>query len=154
MTHICVVELSHPCFSQWHVVLPVPSHYLKQCWYIVNWTLKNKSQWSFHQNTTIFAQGNAFENCVCEMAAILSRGKWVISLRWRRNGHARVSIHQPHHCLLNRLVGCRSKKSAKLRVTGLCVGNSPGTGEFPAQMASNEKNVSIWWRHHVVFGHN
>ena len=30
----------------------------------------------------------------------------------------------------------------------LCVGNSPGTGEFPAQMASNAENVSIWWRHH------
>ena len=29
------------------------------------------------------------------------------------------------------------------------VGNSPGTGEFPAQMASNAENVSIWWRHHV-----
>ena len=34
-------------------------------------------------------------------------------------------------------------------VTGLCVGNSPGTGEFPAQMASNAENVSIWWRHHA-----
>ena len=22
------------------------------------------------------------------------------------------------------------------------------TGEFPAQMASNTENVSIWWRHH------
>ena len=30
----------------------------------------------------------------------------------------------------------------------LC-GNSPGTSEFPAQMASNAENVSIWWRHHV-----
>ena len=27
----------------------------------------------------------------------------------------------------------RSKKISKLRVTGLCVGNSPVTGEFPAQ---------------------
>ena len=26
----------------------------------------------------------------------------------------------------------------------------PGTGEFPAQMASYAENVSIWWRHHVV----
>ena len=25
---------------------------------------------------------------------------------------------------------------------------SPVTGEFPAQMASNAENVSIWWRHH------
>ena len=39
-------------------------------------------------------------------------------------------------------------KKTKLRVTGLCVGNSPETGEFPAQMASNAENVSIWWRHH------
>ena len=39
---------------------------------------------------------------------------------------------------------------APLRVTGLCVGNSPGTGEFPAQMASNAENVSIWWRHHEI----
>ena len=30
----------------------------------------------------------------------------------------------------------------------LCVGNSPLTGEFPTQMASNTENVSIWWRHH------
>ena len=32
--------------------------------------------------------------------------------------------------------------------TGLCAGNSPVTGEFPAQMSSNAGNVSIWWRHH------
>ena len=43
----------------------------------------------------------------------------------------------------------RSKKTAKLRVTGLCEGNSPVTGEFPAQRASKAENVSIWWRHHV-----
>ena len=42
------------------------------------------------------------------------------------------------------------KKTSKLRVTGLRVGNSPGTGEFPAQMASNAENVSISWRHHVL----
>ena len=48
-----------------------------------------------------------------------------------------------------RWFGCRSKKTSKLRVTGLCAGNSPGTGEFPAQMASYAENVSIWWRHHV-----
>ena len=29
-------------------------------------------------------------------------------------------------------------------------GESTGTGEFPAQMASNAENVSIWWRHHAV----
>ena len=45
----------------------------------------------------------------------------------------------------------KSKKTSKLRVTGLCARNSPVTGEFPAQMASNVENVSIWWRHHVLF---
>ena len=35
------------------------------------------------------------------------------------------------------------RKKSKLRVTGLCAGNSPVTGEFPAQMASNAENVSI-----------
>ena len=38
-----------------------------------------------------------------------------------------------------------SKKTSKLHVTGLCAGNSPVTGEFPAQMGSNVENVSIWW---------
>ena len=41
------------------------------------------------------------------------------------------------------------ERKPKLRVTGLYAGNSPGIGEFPAQMASNAENVSIWWRHHV-----
>ena len=73
-----------------------------------------------------------------------------MTLRWRHNGRDSVSNHQSHDCLLNRLFRRRSKKTSKLRVTGLCVGNSPGTGEFPAQMASNAENVSIWWRHHAI----
>ena len=72
-------------------------------------------------------------------------------LQWRRNGRYSVSNHQPYDCLLNRLYRRRSKKTSKLRVTGVCVGNSPGTGEFPAQMANNAENVSIWWRHHVNY---
>ena len=74
----------------------------------------------------------------------------LISLQRRHNGCGSVSNYQPHHCLLNRLFRRRSKKISKLRVTGLCAGNSPETGEFPAQMASNAANVSIWWRHHVI----
>ena len=72
------------------------------------------------------------------------------ALRWRHNGRDSISNHQPHHCLLNRLFRRRSKKTSKFRVTGLCVGNSPGTAEFPAQLASNAENVSIWWRHHGI----
>ena len=49
-----------------------------------------------------------------------------VTLRWRHNGRDRVSHHQPHDCLLNHLFRHRSKKTSKLRVTGLCAGNSPG----------------------------
>ena len=73
------------------------------------------------------------------------------SLRWRHNERDSVSNHQPHDCLRNRLFRRRSKKTSKLRLTGLCVGKSPGTDEFPAQMASYAENVSIWWRHHGMF---
>ena len=52
-------------------------------------------------------------------------------------------INRRLRCLLNRLLGTRSKKTSKLRVTGLCEGNSPLTGEFPSQRASNAENVSI-----------
>ena len=45
--------------------------------------------------------------------------------------------------------GADQSKHQKLRITGLCVGNSPGTGEFPVQMASYAENVSIWWRHYA-----
>ena len=73
------------------------------------------------------------------------------ALRWRHNGLDGVSNHQPHHCLLSRIFGHRSKKTSKPRVTGLCARNSPGTGEFSAQMASNAENVSYtstvyWWK--------
>ena len=53
-----------------------PSHYLNQCWNIVNWNLTNKLQLNLKRNSYIFIQENAFEN-VCEMAAILSRPKCV-----------------------------------------------------------------------------
>ena len=48
------------------------------------------------------------------------------SLHWRHDDHDGVSNHQPHGCLLNRWFRHRSKKASKLRVTGLCTGNSPG----------------------------
>ena len=80
--------------------------------------------------------------------------KQLFSLHWRHNGRDSVSNHPPHDCLLNRLFRRRSKKISKLRVTGLCVGNSPETGEFPTQMASNAKNVSTWWRHHAEISLN
>ena len=74
------------------------------------------------------------------------------SLHWRHNDHDGVSNHQPHGCLLNRLFGRRSKKTSKLRVTGLCTGISPGPMNSPHKwpVTGNAENVSIGWRHHLV----
>ena len=55
----------------------------------------------------------------------------VDTLHWRHNDHDGVSNHQPHGCLLNRLFRPRSRKISKFRVTGLCVGNSPGPVNSP-----------------------
>ena len=73
------------------------------------------------------------------------------ALQWRHNERDGVSNHQPHNCLLNCLFRHRWKKTSKLRVTGLYAGNSPVTGEFPAQRVSNAENVSTWWRHHEKY---
>ena len=62
-----------------------------------------------------------------------------LPLQWRHNERDGVSNHQPHDCLLNRLFRRRSKKTAKLCATGLCAGNSPVTGEFPAQRPVTRK---------------
>ena len=72
-----------------------------------------------------------------------------ISLQWRHIERDGVSKYWRLDCLFNRLFRHRSKKKSKLRVSVLCEGISPVTDEFPARMASNAENVSIWWRHNV-----
>ena len=49
----------------------------------------------------------------------------------------------------------KSKKTSKLRVTGLCEGNPPVTGGFPSERVSNAENVSMWWLNLIsVSAHN
>ena len=72
------------------------------------------------------------------------------SLQWRHNDHDGVLNHQPHGCLLNRLFGRRSKKTSKLRVTGLCAGNSPGPVNTPHKGPVTRKmfpfdDVIMWY---------
>ena len=70
------------------------------------------------------------------------------TLQWRRNQRDGVSSHQPHDCLLNRLFKPKIKENIKAPRHRPFRGNSPVSGEFPAQRASNAENVSIWWRYH------
>ena len=60
-----------------------------------------------------------------------SRGMLLCTIKLRHNERDGISNHQPHGCLLKRLFRRRSRKTSKLRVTGLFAGNSPVTGEFP-----------------------
>ena len=111
-------------------------------------------------------QQEVFKNITYGCAWVANHTIWKIgyqinvfsipSLNWRHNETDGVSNHRPWYCLLNCLFRCSSKKTSKLCVTGLCVENSPGTGEFPTQKASNAENVSIRWRHHVwaIFYHH
>ena len=79
MPHKFVSGSSQYWFRWWLVAHLAPSHYLNLCWGIVNWTLRNKLQWNFDQNTKFIIHENASENVVCEMAAILFKESWVIS---------------------------------------------------------------------------
>ena len=63
----------------------------------------------------------------------------ITPLQWRHNRRDGVWNHQPHHCLLNRLFRRRSKKTSKLRVTGLSEENSPVTGELPTKRSVTRK---------------
>ena len=63
----------------------------------------------------------------------------VQTLQWRHDERDGVLNHRRLYCLFNRLFRRRSKKTSKLRVTGLCEGNSPMIGEFPAKWTVTRK---------------
>ena len=76
---ILVDVAGHHWFWKWLDASSTPSQDLNQCCVIVDWTLRNKLQWTFNQNTKLFIHENAAQNIVCEMAAILSRRIWINS---------------------------------------------------------------------------
>ena len=98
------------CVWNLHICLMTTIHYLNHYWLIIKDIL-----------------------CIHPRAILISCSWYgsIASLRWRHNEHAGVSNHQPHGCLLNRLFRRRWKKTSKLRVTGLCEGNSPGPVNSP-----------------------
>ena len=59
VTHICVGNLN--------IIGSAASHYLHQCWNIVNWTPRNKLRWNVNQNSYIF---------IHEIHLEMSSGKW------------------------------------------------------------------------------
>ena len=70
----------------------------------------------------------------------------VVALLYGENTHHGASAHgRATNAKFKRIYVRKDLNNIRIQ---LCAGNSPGTGEFPAQMASNAENVSIWWRHH------
>ena len=93
VTHICVGNLTIVgSYNGWLA----PSHFLSQCWNVVNWTLRNKLQWNFNQNSCIFIKENAFHNVVCKIAPILFRPQCVKMCSFYFNlyhSHMKLYIH-------------------------------------------------------------
>ena len=87
----------------------------------------------FTEYNRVFLEMTIFPSGEINERSFSTLHTWTASsaLRWRHNDHAGVSNHQPHGCLLNRLFRRRWKKTLKLRVTGLCAGNSPGPVNSP-----------------------
>ena len=139
----------------------LPSHYLHKWRLIINWDHRNKLQWNSNQSTNLFVCENAFANAVCEMAAILSRGKsWVTMSRvelsnhegYGKNQHVQSTtkhkmciILQQHFILWSNRIRvpfherffplscwCHQMETFSA-LLALCAGNSPVISEFPAQ---------------------
>ena len=137
----------------------MPNHHLNQCWLIVNWTLGNNFQWNLYQNSTIFYQGYTFENVFCNVSAIWFLYIEDSLRRFKATcvGGVKNMCGYPEICGLN------PQKTHKFGLSGRwasdrmgayylllwtwwrhqvkifsalmahCAGNSPMTGEFPAQ---------------------
>ena len=95
----------------------VTSHYLSQCW------PSSVSSYGVTrpQSVNVYSMKTLWPWLLLELLSFL-RGT---TLQWRLNERDGVSNHQPQDCLLNRLFRRRSRKTSKLRVTGLREGNSP-----------------------------
>ena len=81
--HICVSESGQHWFRQWLVAHSAPSHYLNQCWVIVNWTismLRRTSQWNFNQNTKLLIHEKCIWNHRLRNGGHFVLGRWVILL--------------------------------------------------------------------------
>ena len=76
MTHIGVSKPDHHWFRLWLGAWSAPSHIWTNAGVL---SIGNKPQWNINGNSIIFIEENAFENVVCEMAAILSQHQCIKS---------------------------------------------------------------------------
>ena len=91
-------RVTHMFVGNLTIAWSAPSHYLNQCWNIVNWTIRNKFQLNCYRNWKIFSQENAFENVVWKMAAIMSRPQCVnFKVTCQNYDYDFETYHTPHY---------------------------------------------------------
>ena len=162
----CVLCLLIAAVGGWHLSQPQQMEAVRLCsWMaLISVLTPGRLGWCEKVNNKHRTWWNLQKWCVLSLTDTLLRHgtRWVQdfyvlllcyvyrkTLQWHHDGRDGVSNHRHLKCLLNLLLRCRSKKTSKLRVTGLCEGKSPMTSEFPSQRASNTENVSIWWCRHI-----
>ena len=121
------------------------------------------------EHSTVIMIHTWIEGSVCGRMTVrtlkLRGGRWILeTAMWSWVSTSQIEIQTSVSCTshyndvimgataseITSLTIVWSKKTSILRATGLCEGNSPVTGEFPTQRASNAENISIWWRHHEM----
>ena len=69
-----------------------------------NWTLRNKRQWLFIQNSKVCIQDNALENVVCEMAVIFIQGGGDKSRTWIKDHINLLQIGRLNHRIIEMII--------------------------------------------------
>ena len=104
------------------------------------YNMRTQNAWLHASETSVYVS----PQCVLlsSSTGVLKNGLYV-TLLCRHNELNVVSNLRSLDGLLDRLLRRKSKKTWKLRVTGLCAGNSLLSGEFLSQRASNAENIPI-----------
>ena len=95
------------------------------------WRLQFKNYHHISQGPMSLLMKLHYSNIIMNMMASLITGIWIV--------YSSVCS------------GADQRKYQSSVSLALCAGNSPVTGEFPAQRVSNAENVSIWWHHHGIW---
>ena len=79
-----------------------PSHYLNQCWIIVDWALRKKVQWKNNQNSFIFIKEMHWKSRLQNVSAStcytkLLKGQWCEDFSFQR-GSFKNSYYTDTHC--------------------------------------------------------
>ena len=119
-----------------------------------NWldSMKSKARldWICHQYTAVYQDArDSVSRFQTGDEDVTVAYKLNVCIKWRHDERHGVSNQRRLECLLNRLFRRLSKKTSKLRVTGIREGKSPVTGKFFTRRASNAENIFVWWRHHA-----